>query len=93
MSTCYYLVSLKTMQAVHIATRGGGFGDGYVHGPDNNNAVGLFCIVRDHSDANLMSEQELEKRDLCHDELTYWTSENFRERYTAITGEAQPELQ
>lgn len=90
MSTRYYLVSLKTMQAVSVATSGGAG----VRGPDNGDVVGLFCKVYDHiSDAVLMHDGELERRDLCHDELTYWTAENAAERYVALTGEQPPDWQ
>lgn len=86
MSMVFYLVSLKTMQAVEV----GCSGPGSVRGTQEPKALALFCHAHMSEVVEMMTEKDLEFRDLDHGELTIWTDENAEARYKSITGDEPP---
>lgn len=88
MSYCVHLVSLRTMQAVQLATVSAAAG--YTRGPESNSVVGLYCSVHDHQGAILMDTHELDNRELNRSNLTWWDDGNAADLYTELTGKQPP---
>jgi len=86
MSIVFYLVSLKTMQAVEV----GCSSVGSMRGTQEPKALALFCHAHESEVVEMMTEKDLEFRDLDHGELTTWTDENAATRYKAVTGDEPP---
>ena len=82
----FYLVSLKTMQKVEVACSGG-FG---IRGSQEPKALALFCHAHMSEVVEMMTEKDLEFRDLDHGELTTWMDEDAEARYKALTGTEPP---
>ncbi|MGK5049928.1 hypothetical protein ACQ4WP_29185 [Janthinobacterium sp. GB4P2] len=90
MSTYYYLVCLATMQSVEVAASIGGMEGGSVRASQHPKALALFCNAHAGKHVEMMSEGQLEGRNLVHGELTDWTDANAEERFKAIDGEKAP---
>ncbi|CAB3754924.1 hypothetical protein [Paraburkholderia humisilvae] len=86
MSTVFFLVSLKTMQAVEV----GCSSVGSMRGTQEPKALALFCHAHMSEVVEMMTEKDLEFRNLDHGELTTWTDENAAARYKAVTGHDPP---
>jgi hypothetical protein len=86
MSMVIYLVSLKTMQAVEV----GCSSVGSMRGTQEPKALALFCHAHISEVVEMMTEKDLEFRNLDHGELTTWTDEDAAARYKAITGDEPP---
>ncbi|MFM0265609.1 hypothetical protein [Paraburkholderia sediminicola] len=87
MSTVFYLVSLKTMQKVEVACS---VGTG-VRTSQEPKALALFCEAHVSEAVEMMSEKDLELRNLDHGELTTWMDEDADARYKALTGTEPPQ--
>lgn len=90
MSTYYYLVCLGTMQSVEVAASIGCIGGGSVRATQEHKALAMFCLAHAGKPVEVMSEGQLEGRNLDHGELTVWTDENADERYKAVAGATSP---
>lgn len=86
MSMVFYLVSLKTMQAVEV----GCSSVGSMRGTQEPKALALFCYAHMSEVVEMMTAKDLEFRNLDHGELTTWTDENAEARYKAVTGDEPP---
>ena len=86
MSTHYYLVCLETMQSVEVAARVGGS----VRATQEPKALAIFCHAHAGMGVEMMSEGQLEGRNLDHGELMEWTDANAEERFKAVDGETPP---
>ncbi|KFC73334.1 hypothetical protein [Massilia sp. LC238] len=86
MSTHYYLVCLETMQSVELSARVGGS----VRTTQEPKALAMFCVAHAGKRVEMMSESQLEDRNLDHGELTEWTDANAEERFKAVDGETPP---
>jgi hypothetical protein len=86
MSTYYYLVCLETMQSVELSARVGGS----VRATQEPKALAMFCVAHAGMRVEMMSEGQLEGRNLDHGELTEWTDANAEERFKAIDGATPP---
>ncbi|CAN7646154.1 hypothetical protein [Massilia sp. LjRoot122] len=86
MSTYYYLVCLETMQSVEVSARIGGS----VRASQEPKALAMFCVAHAGMRVEMMSEGQLEGRNLDHGELTEWTDANAEERFKAVDGETPP---
>lgn len=87
MSTCYYLVCLDTQQSVEVAVRAGVS----VRASQEPKALALFCEAHTGKVVAMMSEHDLEARNLDQGELTEWTDADAEIRYTALTGDRPPD--
>ena len=90
MSTYYYLVCLETMQSVELAASIGCIGGGSVRATQNPKALAMFCAAHAGKRVEMMSEGQLEGRNLDHGELTEWNDANAEERFKAVDGETPP---
>lgn len=90
MSTYYYLVCLETMQSVEVAASIGGIGGGSVRATQEPKALAMFCNAHAGMHVEMMSEGQLEGRNLDHGELTDWTDANAEERFKIVNGETPP---
>ena len=86
MSTHYYLVCLETMQSVELSALVGGS----VRTTQEPKALAMFCVAHAGKRVEMMSESQLEDRNLDHGELTEWTDANAEERFKAVDGETPP---
>ena len=86
MSTYYYLVSLETMQSVGVSASVGGS----VRATQEPKALALFCSAHAGMHVEMMSEGQLEGRNLDHGELAEWTDANAEELFKAVAGETPP---
>lgn len=86
MSTHYYLVCQETMQSVEVAARVGGG----VRATQEPKALAMFCNAHAGMRVEMMSDNQLERRNLDHGELTEWTDANADERFKAVDGENPP---
>jgi hypothetical protein len=86
MSTHYYLVCLETMQSVEVSARVGGS----VRASQEPKALAMFCVAHAGMRVEMMSEGQLEGRNLDHGELTEWTDANAEERFKAVDGDTPP---
>lgn len=91
MSTYYYLVCLETMQAVEVAASIGGIDGGSVRSSQEPKALAMFCNAHAGKFVEMMSDGQLEGRNLAHGELTEWTDANAEERFNAVEGEDHAE--
>ncbi|WP_154822163.1 hypothetical protein [Burkholderia pseudomallei] len=87
MSMVFYLVSLKTMQKVEVACSVGGSG---IRGSQEPKALALFCEAHMCEVVEMMTEKDLEFRNLDHGELTKWTDVDAEAKYRALTGNEPP---
>jgi hypothetical protein len=83
----FYLVSLKTMQKVEVACSVGGTS---VRGTKEPKALALFCEVHMSEVVEMMTEKDLEFRNLDHGELAEWTDADAHARYQSLTGNIPP---
>lgn len=90
MSTYYYLVCLETMQSVEVAASIGGMDRGSVRTTQEPKALAMFCAAHAGKRVEMMSEGQLEGRNLDYGELTEWTDANAEERFKAMDGETPP---
>ncbi|CAJ6617406.1 Uncharacterised protein [Burkholderia pseudomallei] len=86
MSMVFFLVSLKTMQAVEV----GCSSVGCMRGTQEPKALALFCHAHMSEVVEMMTEKDLEFRSLDRGELTTWTDESAVEQYKAVTGDEPP---
>jgi hypothetical protein len=86
MSMAFYLVALKTMQAVEV----GCSSVGGMRGTQEPKALALFCHALMSEVVEMMTEKDLEFRDLDHGELTIWTDGDAATRYRTVTGDEPP---
>jgi len=63
---------------------------GLIAGTQEPKALALFCVAHAGKHVELMSEGQLEGRNLDHGELTEWTDANAEEHFAAVHGEPPP---
>lgn len=86
MSTYYYLVCLETLQSVEVsASVGAG-----VRATQEPKALAFFCVAHAGMQVEMMSQGQLEGRNLDHGEVTEWTDANAAERFKAVNGDTPP---
>ena len=83
----FYLVSLKTMQKVEVACTVGGTS---IRGSQEPKALALFCEAHTSEVVEMMTDKDLEFRNLDRGELATWTDADAHARYQSLTGNERP---
>lgn len=79
---------IRSQQSVEVSAR---VGDS-VRASQEPKALAMFCVAHARPRVEMMSEGQLEGRNLAHSELTEWTDANAEELFKAVDGDGARDM-